>query len=337
MNTTRYFKLGLFILVTLGVFVAGAIGLGAGKIFGKSITFETAFDESVSGLSVGAPVKHRGVTIGQVKSVRFPPDLAPGVGSSAEPFKYILVEMTIDSHVVSNFHPDQLKHTIDQMVAIGLRARINQSGITGSAYIELNYFDPARYPITKMPVQTGALFIPSARGGSINQVVDAVTDIATKLQQANIDQVIRHVDALIVRLDQSVQDLQVAALQTKTSRILDDVHGSSARLKEILEDPKLARAIADLPEITGRVRSAGTQVDELLKNGKFEESALHLRRTLAEAEEMLASSSDNVQTILNDLRATIANARELTAEVKANPARLLFGQPPARSTYGSSK
>ena len=100
--------------------------------------------------------------------------------------------------------------------------------------------------------------------------MDAVSDIATKLQQANIDQVFRHVDALIVRLDQSVQELQVAALRTTTSKILDDVHGSSTRLKEILEDPKLARAIADLPEITGRVRSVSTQMDELIKNGTGE-------------------------------------------------------------------
>jgi len=336
-NSTRYFKLGLFILVTLTVLIAGIIGLGAGKIFGKSTTFQTAFDESVSGLGVGAPVMHRGVTIGQVKSVRFPRDLAPASGFSAEPFKYILVDMEIDSQVISNLSKAQLKHTLDEMVAAGLRARINQSGITGSAHIELNYFDPARYPITKMPVRTEAFFIPSAQGGSINQVVDAVTDIATKLQQANIDQVIHHVDALIVRVDQSVQELQVAELRTKASKVIDDVQASTSRLKEILNDPKLAKAIADLPEITGRVRSASTRVDELLKNGNFDQTAIHLEHTLAEADDMLATSSEGVQTILNDLRATIANARELTAEVKENPARLLFGQPPARSTYGSSK
>jgi ABC-type transporter Mla subunit MlaD len=337
MNNTRYFKLGLFILLAIGGLIAGAIGLGAAKLFDKSITFHTSFDQSVSGLVVGAPVRHRGVTIGHVKSIRFPPDAGGDSGPSAEPFKYVLVEMAIDSKTVAELDAKELKRTIDQMVAAGLRARIGQSGITGSAQIELNYFDPARYPITKVPVRTGSLYIPSAPGASLNQVVDAVTDIATKLQRANIDKVIGHVDSLILRIDQSVQDLHVAELQSKTSGILDDVQVSSRRLKQLVDDPKLAKAFSDLPEITSHVRSASAQVDNLLKNGKFDESAIHLQRTLAEAERLLATSSDSVRTILGDLEATISNARELTDNVKANPAQLLFGRPPAHTTYGSSK
>jgi phospholipid/cholesterol/gamma-HCH transport system substrate-binding protein/paraquat-inducible protein B len=345
-NTTRYFKLGLFILTALFVLVATAITLGAGRMFGaKSITLETSFDESVSGLEVGAPVKHRGVTIGHVQSIRFPRE--EGVGgssggggavsrSAAEPFEYILVEMAIDPQVVSEISEGRLKPIIDRMVAAGLRARISQSGITGSAYVELNYLDPARYPINTAAPKTEPLFIPSAPG-ALNQVLDAVTDIATKLQRANLDQVVHHVDSLILHVDQSVQDLQVAQLRTKTVAILDQVQSASARLRQILEDPKLAQVITDLPEISGRVRAVATRVDDLLKNGKLDESAAHLKQTLAEADELLATQSDSVRAILNDLRATMANARELTEDVKSNPSRLLFGQPPPHTPYGRSK
>ena len=65
--------------------------------------------------------------------------------------------MAIDPQVVSNITEQRLKPVIDQMVAAGLRARISQSGITGGAYVELNYLDPARYPIKHIPVQTGPL------------------------------------------------------------------------------------------------------------------------------------------------------------------------------------
>src|SRR5204863_4187612 len=138
-------------------------------------------------------------------------------------------------------------------------------------------------------------------------------------------------------VDKSVQDLQVAELRTKTLAILDHVQSASARLQQILADPKLAAMISDLPEISGRVRSVTTRVDELIKNGKFDQSATHLQHTLAEADELLASQSDNLRTILTDLRATMANARELTDEVKTNPSQLLFGQPPSRTAYGNSK
>jgi len=335
-NTTRYFKLGLFILIAFGALVAGAISLGAGRMFEKSIDIETCFDESIAGLEVGAPVKYRGVTIGHVQSIRFPPELATNNKPGAEPFKYILVEMAIDPKVVADVTERRLKPVLHQMVANGLRARVNQSGITGSAYIELNYLDPKRYPIAAVPLRTEDLFVPSAPG-AFGQVIDAVTDIATKLQKADLDQVVRHVDSLILHVDKSVQDLQVAELRTKTLAILDHVQSAGARLQQILEDPKLAAVISDLPEISGRVRSVTSRVDELIKNGKFDQSAAHLQHTLAEADELLATQSDNVRTILNDLRATMANARDLTDEVKTNPSQLLFGQPPSRTAYGNSK
>jgi phospholipid/cholesterol/gamma-HCH transport system substrate-binding protein len=336
MNTTRYFKLGLFILIAFGALVAGAITLGAGRLFERSIDVETCFDESISGLEVGAPVKHRGVTIGHVQSIRFPTDVATNAKHGDEPFKYILVEMAIDPQVVANITERRFKSVVDQMVANGLRARINQSGITGSAYIELNYLDPKRYPVASVPVRTQDLFVPSAPG-AFNQVIDAVTDIATKLQKADLDQVVRHVDSLILHVDQSVQDLQVAELRSKTVAILDHVQSGSARLQQILDDPKLAAVISDMPEISGHVRSVAAGVDELIKNGKLDQSAAHLQRTLAEADELLATQSDNFRAILTDLRATIANTRELTDQVKANPSQLLFGQPPARTPYGNSK
>ena len=336
MNTTRYFKLGLFILTTLGVLVAGAIALGAGRLFARSTIMETSFDESVAGLEVGAPVKHRGVTIGHVQAIRFPKDADRNSDPTAEPFKYILVEMALDPQVVSDITEPRLKPTIDRRVAAGLRARISQSGITGSAYIDLNYLDTKRYPVGNSPVHTAALYVPSAPG-ALNQVVDALTEIATKLQHADLDQVVRHADALIVHVDKSVQDLQVAELRTKVTSILDHVQNASAKLQLILDDPKLAQVITDLPQISGRVRSVSARADELLKNGKFDQTAAHLQNTLAQADELLATQSDNVGAILADLRATVAEARELTAEVQANPSQLLFGQPPPRAPYRSSK
>ena len=144
-------------------------------------------------------------------------------------------------------------------------------------------------------------------------------------------------DSLIQHADKSVQDLQVAELRTRAVAILDHVQSASARLQQILADPKLAKMISDLPGISGRVRIASARVDELIKNGKLDESAASLRHTLAEADELLATQSDNVRAILDDLRATIANTRELTDEVKADPSRLLFGQPPPRTPYGKAK
>jgi paraquat-inducible protein B len=125
------------------------------------------------------------------------------------------------------------------MVADGLRARVSQSGITGGAYIELNYLDPKRYPVASVPVRTNDLFVPSAPG-ELNQIVEAVTDIATKLQKADLDKVIRHVDSLIGHVDQSVQDLRVAELRTRAGAILDHVQSARAGPADP-DDPEAGR------------------------------------------------------------------------------------------------
>jgi ABC-type transporter Mla subunit MlaD len=51
--------------------VLAVIILGTGALFKKKVMMETYFDESVQGLSVGAPLKYRGVTIGSVEHIGF--------------------------------------------------------------------------------------------------------------------------------------------------------------------------------------------------------------------------------------------------------------------------
>ncbi|MDR0428726.1 MAG: MlaD family protein [Puniceicoccales bacterium] len=58
--------IGLFIVGAVIVFVGSIILFSSGLHFGKSHTFVLYFNESVNGLDIGAPVKLRGVRIGQV-------------------------------------------------------------------------------------------------------------------------------------------------------------------------------------------------------------------------------------------------------------------------------
>lgn len=65
-QTAQYYRLGLFVMIGAAALVAVILVFGARNLFTKTITAETYIKESVQGLDVGAPVRFRGVRIGQI-------------------------------------------------------------------------------------------------------------------------------------------------------------------------------------------------------------------------------------------------------------------------------
>ena len=71
----NFFKLGLFVIIAIGLGAAFLIAFGAGEFFKKETLGETCFDESVQGLDIGSEVKYKGVKIGTVKAITTPAKL----------------------------------------------------------------------------------------------------------------------------------------------------------------------------------------------------------------------------------------------------------------------
>ena len=65
----RYFRLGLFVFVSIVSVAAILFILGGRALFEPTMTFETYFDESVAGLDI----KFRGVPLGQDRPQRAQP------------------------------------------------------------------------------------------------------------------------------------------------------------------------------------------------------------------------------------------------------------------------
>ena len=66
---TNYFRLGLFVVAAIAAAIASILIL-LGPSLGKPYAeMETYFQFSISGLEVGAPVKFRGIQVGQVQEI----------------------------------------------------------------------------------------------------------------------------------------------------------------------------------------------------------------------------------------------------------------------------
>ena len=64
-----YLRVGLLILGGIGAADRARACSSSGNRFSEGVPFESYFRESVQGLEVGAPVKFRGVTLGQVTEI----------------------------------------------------------------------------------------------------------------------------------------------------------------------------------------------------------------------------------------------------------------------------
>ena len=95
-SNPNYFRLGLFVFAGFAAILALILIFGTGQLFKKTIMVETYIEQSITGLDVGAPVRFRGVKVGQVTFI----GLSGSLYESNEPFperkEYVVVRMLID-------------------------------------------------------------------------------------------------------------------------------------------------------------------------------------------------------------------------------------------------
>ena len=71
---TNRWKLGAFVVGSVLVGLAAAVVLTAQTMQVVTVTYASYFDEAVTGLEVGSPVRYRGVKIGKVSAIDVAPD-----------------------------------------------------------------------------------------------------------------------------------------------------------------------------------------------------------------------------------------------------------------------
>jgi len=126
----------------IGVFTAGALVLliigivifGSGMLFKKTNEFVLYFDGSVKGLSVGAPVMFRGVSIGTVKDISLIYD------SKAETI-VLPVIIEIEEGRIEGTPSFGEEGADKKMIELGLRAKLEvRSFLTGELMIAFDFY-----------------------------------------------------------------------------------------------------------------------------------------------------------------------------------------------------
>jgi phospholipid/cholesterol/gamma-HCH transport system substrate-binding protein/paraquat-inducible protein B len=315
---SRHRRLGVFVVATLAVLAVSLFMLGGRKLFQPTFTFETYFDESVSGLEIGSPVRFRGVPLGQVSeiltsSATYETDVPIGHRR-----QYIVVRAKI------NFSADevrQMEHDVGQMVTRGLRVRTQLSGLTGQQHLAVDFVDPASAPPLPFDWTPAHTYVPSAHSLA-GQIIENTQKFLAGLNDADVQALSRNLNTLIVDLDRKVNEVPAAELAASARAVLDDASATFGRIDRLLADGRLEQTIRNLD-------SASARVDSLLaEGGDVERLVGDIDRAAQRADALLADNQYDVRAIVQDLRTTSANLRTLSDTVKHYPAGALLAGPP---------
>jgi phospholipid/cholesterol/gamma-HCH transport system substrate-binding protein/paraquat-inducible protein B len=362
----RYFRLGLFVILTAATLLAVLFILGGRSLFQPTLTIETYFNESVSGLDIGSPVKYRGIPLGSVSQISSSSTLYEREVPVGERKAYIVVRMKV---ATSQVQLAQLRREIPEYVERGLRAQTQIAGVTGQLYISLD--DPGSPLPPQLPFDWTPeySYIPSAPSLT-SEIVGNAQKFLASLNAANIDAIAKNVNALVETLNRKVDEVPVKDLSKEGLGLLTDARATVNRVDRIIAEAPLAEALdrldsaskrlddllADpgLKETVDKLASASERIDKLLadpglkrtvdnsaaftaglrdlvEGDGLERTIKNLDQTVQRIDALVGDNQYDVRVIVQDLRATADNLRSLSETAKRYPAGIFLGGPPART------
>ena len=319
----------------IGGFVVGAVALllvavlifGSGKIFSQKVKLVLFFEESVSGLSLGAPVVFRGVTIGSVVAVElwnYPQQLKVVIP--------VYIEVDPGRFKVMG-ESEGIDMTFKRQIERGLRAQIKmQSLVTGQLMIYADYF-PGK-PIRLVGAEKRYPEIPTIPSGT-EEVMKAleqipVQEIVLKATKA-LDGIERLINSPETRevtgtLNTTLKDFQkaVGEIRTLAKNVDAQVGSLAAETKGALGDTRNLIKGAD-KEIIPLAAGLKKTLDEA--GGVLGEARQALKKASALISDESVLSAE-VLTTLDEMNRTMRSIQLLAEYLKQHPDALLRGKKP---------
>ena len=238
-------------------------------------TFIMYFGGSLRGLSVGAPVDLRGITIGEAKSLSV--EYERSEGSLRFPVEVDIFPQRIRGRtrhadhaaVVEENSETASRALIDSLVAHGMRAEIKTGNLlTGQKYVAMDFHNevhpdhvgwdahPAVFPTTS---------------GALDEIQDSVGSIAKKLDKVPFDKISARLISTMTALEETLKNADRLIQQVdgtiapEVSATLQEAQGAMKNAKNVLaqDAPLQTDLSATLLQLSRAAKSVSALVDYL--------------------------------------------------------------------------
>ena len=298
------FRVGVFVLIGLGIFLAMVYALGArARLFEPRFTIHAEFTE-VGGLVEGATVRLAGVQIGRVSAVYLPP----------QPGGKVRVDMSIARRFGDRIRKDSV-------------ARIETQGLLGDKIIEITVGSAAAPPVRPADV------LASRDPFDITRVMDESAEVVK-----NVGELADSLRETARALNQSRLIEEVTATVQSARRITDQVSRVVSQVERgkgwahalIYEEPVALRRVNDLVASTQALLDRVQRGEGAAGVLTSDQSTTAARRLVAAMDKLSRvveqpSPDDGVlpallfdpkyRAVLEDLRVTARNVREVSDRV----------------------
>jgi len=267
---------GTFVLGAFAIGIIALLAIGSVSLFSKPERFMVYFDEGISGLDEGSPVKLRGVRVGHVVGISIRYDKETGKSLAA-----VLCELNrgaIKDDEGANLDVSD-RGALQALVDKGLRAQLELGGLaTGLLFVELDFMDPVKYPDTATKTEVKYVVIPSAP----SEISEFRASAATLLANAT---------TLLARMQEI------------------DFKGLSVELEKLVAEARLRLEGVDFKGLASQWKKTGESIDALARSPNTVRSIENLNQTLDALRATIGRLDTQVDSNGTQLKATLAEAK----------------------------
>ncbi len=281
------------------------------------------FEDSIRGLSVGAPVEYKGYKIGEVADIKMEfsaryLNFSTPVLVAIEPERIGLT----DGGYTNRNEDSVLKY----LVRNGFRAQLRTGMLlTGQLYIDMDFYPDAAYVeiIDSEPYQE----LPTIRS-SINELPDRMASVLKELDKVPWSKLGNEILDTINQLNQIVRSDEVRQSMANLEASLENIASVSAKLDKMIQSKPLTQSAESLQKSLENIEALTASL-----NGQLNEDMVGMlsqgQKTFKAAENLIDENSP-MMTELSDMIRELSQAaksiNELVDYLERHPDSLIFGK-----------
>lgn len=311
--------------VAIGAFIVGAIFLvfiallffSGGQLFSQKERVIMYFSGSVQGLQLGAPIKLKGVVIGDITGIQI---------NFQSDDKNVLTAVTADLALqrIKSKGGNVDQDFFEEAITRGLRAQLNyQSFLTGLLYVELDFFPNT--PPQLYGFQNDVLELPT--------VGTEFEEIAKTLQDLNIKGIVDNLEKLSGNISKLVESGAVEKTLMSVKGAADSIDQTATGLRTDVNtiSKELTKTTTELTKLLNSLNQQAPVITENLNQtlvvlqksmDQFNNTAKTLDTTFAEDSPLVYQ----LNRTLKDVSRSASALRNLSDTLDQQPESLLRGK-----------